>query len=652
MPNNSSALLMWENNPDTPINANNLSETIDFQSQGKFIHFTNTLDDYEAWAEATYSQAWPTDIDNWSQQDSYFNKITYNTVDNTVRRLIYDPNQERRIFESLPTPYKKILRIKAKTKISAYYVDSESQPQTINFDFGEEDQIFTIDDLLTQDTKDYTANTKYFIYLYVLNSYQDHAHIKVLKADDENLSFWKTTSPSSTSPTGYDLISYRKIGGFKTNSGAEIDEESIWDLYTYQEELVAEKIKVFENGEVRPISAADFTVIDNQDLFSSSGSELTVEEALFQTRALVNNLNDKFYTNRRFGMNIQFSPVVPDGTSYTQAPLNAVTLRITPGFIDVLGAQVTKEEMLYLADPSVGFRINDGSNMVYNAQLISEDDGGGTSIYPGVWRIYIDYNGTLILRHELAENGSPRWISHYFGWFDTTGKRCIGKFRVRSNNGNYIERYSVADTFDINAGTNSIHVHYGTLCPDGLLPCDGKWRDIYGIDTDAYDFEELPPPSQWGDSWYEETPDYMHRTIRGADPAFSMITGGPYNPLTNAGGADDYTMLGGSGVHKHSFPHGHGPGTLNVLPSGIHPGDHQVDFNGSTEYIEVDTTVTGQKVSVYDHEHNMTITGGLHTHANTDFAGKSETLSGSAAETQDTSSWPPYREALICIKKV
>ena len=652
MPNNAKALLMWENTPDTPINANNLSEAIDFQSQGKFLKFTNEADDYIFWADYSLNNAWPF-ANQWDQDNIYLNKIIYNFYDNTVRRLIIDSDTEQKVWEYLPTPYKKILKIKGGTKISTVYTDiATNESQVMNFNFSE-DQIFTIDDLFTEGVQDYEPSTRYFVYIYVQYSYNDAAYIKVVKEDDADASFWKTSYTQATSPTGQNLISYRKLGGFKTDSVGAIDEESIWDLYTYRDEIVAGKIKVWKDGESRPISASDFQIIDTENLFSVE-DQLTVEEALFQTRALVNNLNNRFYTNRRFGFNLQFAPFQADGTSLVQAGINAITLRITPGFLDVLGTQVTRNEIAWFDADDFGFRINDSSAFIYDAKLASEDNGSGHVLYPGIWTVYIDFNGQFILRHELAENGRPRWIPHYFGWFDTTGKRALGKFKVKNDNGNYIENFSVTDTFEQNVPTNSIHIHYGTLCPDGLLPCDGKWHDIYGIDQNAYEFDEIPAIANWGESWYVETPNYIHTALRGADPAFNMITSGPYNPITNTGGADDNTLLGGNDTHKHSFPHNHESGTINILPSGIHPGEHQVDFNGSTSYVEVNTipTGTGQKVSVYNHTHNMTITGGEHSHAKENFSGNTETLAGDEATTQPVSSWPTYREALVCIKKV
>ena len=168
--NNSRALLMWENSPDTPIDANNLSEAIDFQSFGKFIYFTNDREDYTSRAEKTLDMPWP-NLELWDQDGLYLNKIIYNFYDNTVRRPIYDQDQERKVWEYLPKPYKKILKVKAGTKVSLQYRNVAKQKnENINFDFGDIDQIVTIDDILSA-TKDFKASTRYLVYLYTKHSY-------------------------------------------------------------------------------------------------------------------------------------------------------------------------------------------------------------------------------------------------------------------------------------------------------------------------------------------------------------------------------------------------------------------------------------------------------------------------------------------------
>ena len=135
---------------------------------------------------------------------------------------------------------------------------------------------------------------------------------------------------------------------------------------------------------------------------------------------------------------------------------------------------------------------------------------------------------------------------------------------------------------------------------------------------------------------------------------FNQIVSGPYDPYTNTGGADDSTVVGGSDTHLHSFPHGHTPGDFAVLPSGAHPGEHQVDFNGNTKYVEVNPVAAGAgtRVSTYDHTHNLTIIGGNHVHPKENFAGTDQVLTGADANTQVASSLPAFREVLICIKKI
>jgi hypothetical protein len=78
--------LMWENNPQTPINASNLSEMIDFSSEGKFILKAdeNNLDTYEQWADMTLS-VWPDIQADGFDASPYLNKLIYNTADKTAQ---------------------------------------------------------------------------------------------------------------------------------------------------------------------------------------------------------------------------------------------------------------------------------------------------------------------------------------------------------------------------------------------------------------------------------------------------------------------------------------------------------------------------------------------------------------------------------------
>jgi hypothetical protein len=181
------------------------------------------------------------------------------------------------------------------------------------------------------------------------------------------------------------------------------------------------------------------------------------------------------------------------------------------------------------------------------------------------------------------------------------------------------------------------------------------WHDINGVDTNTYTYQTLltlKPFNTWGGSWYEETPDYRGMVIKGSAFPVLNVTGGPFNVTTGGGGANDYTNLGGSSEHQHSFEHDHGDGSINIIPSGAHP-NHTVTWNGSGAYLEVAAVAagTGQRVSIWGHEHNISIVGGDHTHQNVNFAGRVEQLAGNNALTALASSWVPYREAIICIKK-
>lgn len=659
---NANAKLMWGNNPKTPINANNLSEAINFQSDGKFITLTNSSVDYINWADYTLNREWPL-IQTWDLNTanddgaigSYLNKIIYNFYDSTARKPIINSTSGLQEWEYLNTPYNKILSIKENTRISASYEDLVLGTQTINFDFGIEKQNFTIDNLLSgDDITDFEVETKYFIYLYSQYTYNGSAYIKIIKAEDENKAYWTDTNDQISSPTGKNLVAYRKIGGFATDASNSIVENSIWDLYTYRDELVTNKINILDDGDIRPLAAQDFTIIDSQNLYSSAGQELTVEDALFQTRALVNSLNKRFYTNRKFGFNLQFANIIPNGLTLVPTAVNDITLRITPGFLDVGGSQIDFKDHIWFSDPEFGFYINDGTDLVYDAKLASEEGETKKVLYPGVWTVFVDVNYQFTLRHEEVENGSARWIPQYYGWFDTKYRRALGKFRVNNNDGNYIEMFSVTDTFEGQIPNNSLHTHYGTICPDGLLPCDGLWHDIYGVDRNSYAFDSLPLIADWGLSWYVETPNYVHTAIRGADPKFEGIASGPHSLVTNLGGADDNTMLGGGEEHVHNFPHEHAAGSLNVVASGVHP-NHEIYFPGTTASVEVRSSIEDEeriKVSLYNHEHDITITAGDHSHSAETFSGQTESLKGSDADTAAAQSWPPYREALICIKKV
>jgi len=314
-------------------------------------------------------------------------------------------------------------------------------------------------------------------------------------------------------------------------------------------------------------------------------------------------------------------------------------------------------------------KINDGPAIT---GIILGD--GDNRLYEGIWRVYLDPSntidsGNIIFKHEDFE--TPKYRPELFGWFDNFGNRCIGKFKVRADNGYYIEKMSVTDTFDTPAAPNSIHVHHGTLVPDGLLLCDGRWHDIYGYDPGAYTWMQLMdkyPSMAWGDSWFE-TPNMMGKFMR-MSPESLLFGGGngylnvntgqnfilPMTPTDDTqGGSEDCGQEGGREFHSHSYPHEHGTGNINIISSGEHPQQHTVTFSGNTESVTVnaDGPEGGSYIdlSTKEHTHNMIIGGGRHNHSADSFQGNTERLDGDDAETEESQNLPPYKDFLICIKK-
>jgi hypothetical protein len=644
------ATLMWENNPDTPINADNLSKMLDFQASSQYLDLTDTNADYTAWADVTINQAWPDLTSSWDSLQLNVGKKIYNFFDGTVRRYTYDASTGKRTWTVLPSPKNKILKITSSVRFSLSYKDKSAAPHTVGMEFIlPSPNTFTIDDLISG--TDFDINTKYIVVLVMKYSYSDKAAFKIVKSSEEGNAFI-TPVVNVSSPTGYDLISWRKVGGFTTNASGQIDIASIWDLFTYKAKIVTDKLLISTTTGVRLLNATDIPVIDASNVLNSAGQNMSIEGAAIQTRQLIDGLRAQFYTNRKFGFSLRFTHIRPNATGYELAPDDSLSLFLSSGYLDVAGNLISKNTPVFFNSTTFQAKINGGAT-VTAPKLASVDNGNKTVLYPGVWRVFVDYMGVVHFIHEQLD--VARWIPAFYGWYSLDQKRCLGKFRVKADRGNYIERFSVTDVHEANTPANEIIVHYGTLVPDGLIPCDGKWHDIYGIDQNAYTWDQLvsaKPNYAWGSSWYEQAPDYTNKVIKGANYPVINVTGGPFNPTTGAGGANDYGNSGGSDAHIHVFEHQHGSGTLNILPSGVHPG-HQVAWNGSGETVDVTVVPdgAGQKVSVRNHAHNVVITGGEHTHGSDAFSGMTEKLSGDAAKTDSSSNWAPYREAIICIKK-
>jgi hypothetical protein len=228
----------------------------------------------------------------------------------------------------------------------------------------------------------------------------------------------------------------------------------------------------------------------------------------------------------------------------------------------------------------------------------------------------------------------------------------------------YIEKLSVTQTFDQRVPTNTIFIFHGTMCPDGLFPCDGKWRDMNGRDTNAYtimpEVNNLPGNTWQTGSYYEESPNLWDRTIKQISEttlpyqvdAFSVdrqavtTTGGS----ADTGDANDISAV----QHRHQYIHTHESGDLEVANSqGLHTHTDQNitrNIKQVLETIEVsETPGSGLRAARNDHRHNYTITGGQHGHASSTVTGN--TGDPDITNTDYSNSWPPYKEIIFCIKK-
>lgn len=658
MPEKVEAQVIWEDNPDTPIDASGLSSSFDYQSQSKFIYYTDAPEDYIDWADFIRTGlTWPVEGDpDWN--DDYVGATVYNTDTQEARTAYYGAGNLVE-WEDLASPYKKILKILSGTKITASYIkEATDELQYESFQFNE-DQIFSVDDLLEDD--DFDSDSFYSIYLYHRYMYGDIAHIKIINSVYDIATgdgSWKRMGVNAVSPSGYNVISYRKIGGFQTDTNGHIIEETVWDLSTYRTELTVEKLKIDTSGIVEEIEAKHIPIQSvSGDVQFNAGD---VQAALVENRSVLNTLSSSFYTNRRGSFNLRFAfgrKATPQ-SSLVPLSANQISLVISAGYIDVAGSEVVFENDVYLANDEVEINVNDGDwydDITLGAQLVNSS-GHDKKIYAGIWRVFIDEVGRILVKEQGED--APVWIKDRAGWYDpVNGSRCIGKFRV-SNAGAvyYIDKMSVTETLDFDPPVGTLFHFHGTLCPDGLLPCDGKWHDVTGIDQDAYTLANLPDISLWGDSWYEETPDLMNegRTLRSGIQHPVNNSGGQFDISTGQGGSIDVGAENGSEEHFHLFEHNHGKGTLAIIASGEHQhsGDIQVAAAGVDQQVQVDPVVSGTAVTTGGHIHAITTSlSGEHLHSNDEFQGSTSTITGQSAQTDANSSWPPYKEVLICIKK-
>lgn len=679
MYNNVSSIKIWENNKDTPLSASNLSKLIDFQANSKFISLTNDVNDIKKWSDYFITGVFPTTI-----QSDYINNLIYNIDTSVVKKAIFDlaannaqwyPSRGSDDFSIV----NRVLKISRGIQVSMNYVDKTSQERVyLNFDLGDENQMLSFDDILSIDDEisNFIPNTTYSIILLHRFSYGDNAYLKILRQNDESRDFWRNQSENGSSPTGFDHITHRKLGGFRTNDDGEIVESSIWDLFTYKKETSVDELKVYENGFVRQLNASDIAVRNQFNLFNASNIEGSLEE----TRYLVNGMRDQFYTNRRFGVNLRYTPFLRDASGgMTPLGVNAISIVISPGIIDVFSSQKQIDDNIFLNEVGVGLRINDNSNTgvgdrphdgsyVFNTN--SEDQvtlGNGVGqLKPGVWRVLLDsssqiLDGNILLLHDNAEK--PKLDHYTHAWFDNSMNRCIGKFKVRESSESgvfYIEKMSVVDTYDQRQAPNTLHLLHSTVVPDGLLLCDGRWHDVNGLDDNSYTYQQLvdQKSGDWGDSWYEETPNLQDKFLKMPPSEYLFMNQAENFILPTgeeglaSGGSRDCGREGGTSVHSHSFPHSHDAGNLNIYSSGSHPQKHDITFVGGTDSVNVETIpVGGTSVSVSNHTHNTMVDGGEHSHPTESINGEVGRIEGSSANTSSEDVLPPYKEVLICIKK-
>jgi len=668
MPNGAWGKVMWENNQDTPIDFSNLSRSIDVISESKFIYYDDNDSSYEMWADVVINEAWPQDqgIANFVGKYVY-NK--YNNLNQVKYGLKSDDLNPIYTWEDKISPYKKTILIKPNGKFGLSYTNIiENKINYKNFDMGENDQVISIESLLLDE--DYKANTNYYIYLYHYSTYGDDISIKIIDQDDDTENAeWKKGGEDLASPTGKRVIAIKKIGGFKTYQNKQIISSSVWDISTRSKEVVSEKYRIIDpiTEEIKDLTAIDINLNNASNNYAAEN----VDGALIESRIILDLLIDDVYTtNERFGVDLKFSPVKKTGNllSEIEQSQNEVSLVITQGYIDVLGTRVKINNDIYLGDnvnnTSTPISIN-GYDQVISISLGQEHVIGGTHSYnldEGLWRCFINSSGSISFIENNVEKAIYRPDRR--GWYNLNGERCIAKFKVGYNvNHFYIHKMSVTGTYDMNVPINTMIMYHGTMCPDGMLPADGRWHDTNGRDNNSYAImPEITPLSAWQSGrWYEDTPNLWNRTTK-------MIseTSLPYDipefeidiNTNNVSGSSYDTgeqNLITSKEHTHDYIHQHDTGDINIIStSGAHTHS-QNDFiwqwiDGPGQEQIVQDTSSGIKVANAPHEHILiTSASGNHGHGVADFHGK--TGDSDPINTSKASSWAPYKEMLYCIKK-
>ncbi len=638
------ASLIWENNSDTELSAENLSKMLDYQADEKIIYFTDSRSDYESWADLVFEGS--DDFTYYLSKD-YQDQIIYNISSHTAKKITKDTDGSY-YAAAYTSPYRKLLKIASKTKVAMSF-EKEGIYCYNSFDVGHESKLFSCDHLITG--VDFSINTKYDINLYYHVSYGDYAQIKISKSNDTS---WQVTPVDASSPSGYKLISFRKIGGFSTDENGYIKVDSIWDVSTLHKEIIVENLKKYDTttGEIRSLTASDIPITDTENLITANN----VEGALEEIKRRVNVMYDDLYSIDKFGMELKFCPIkLNNNSTYVDCITNELTLKITAGYIDVYGTRIKFANDVYLTNTKI--KINDsityanpaylGPSTSVNTVYDSSPDGSGT-----IWRVFIDIGGNVILKESSKASPKYMYSDKLKGWYILSPvARCIGKFKVKKTNNYFIEKQSVTNTIERQMVSNEIIIIHGTMCPDGTVPCDGKWHDTIGGDlSNAY--TSRPALASWGSSWYEETPYLWGKVLRMA-PSNILSTNQfrlDANGAVLTGGCAETGAIGGSDTHTHLHPHVHRSGTLKIDEvSGSH--EHTPVFNGVVdETVYVTEANNGILVTKNIHDHGITITGGVHSHTSESFSGTTATISGTDATTDASSSWAPYKEILYCIK--
>jgi len=240
---------------------------------------------------------------------------------------------------------------------------------------------------------------------------------------------------------------------------------------------------------------------------------------------------------------------------------------------------------------------------------------------------------------------------------------------------------SVVNTFDINAPKNSIHVIHGSVCPDGLFLCDGKWHDITGNSTNVYDNMPNPAGSEWHNSWWVQTPNTYDRQIKMfSESSFSTISNmtvekavpqSPFKWQAISGNTSFVSIISGSSAgcgvsggeseHSHTIFHKHSPQgsgwDLRVVNATESNHGHESDSfttnsvttpSHSGTAIQYNGSGTPLNVALPIHTHTGNISSQRGQHGHTSFSG--QTSEPNASNSGTASNFAPYKEFLICIK--